>query len=94
MAVADLGDAHAHGADADARQQGELRGPSAQPAASLTRETSTTATIASAIPTRTSGGGTPSRTMPAATGIDGRQDAGHRRDDPHPADGQPAVERA
>ena len=36
---------------------------------SRTRDTRTTATIASAMPTRTSGGGTPSRTIPAVTGM-------------------------
>ena len=38
-------------------------------ASSRTRETRTTASTASAIPNRTSGGGTPSRTIPAVTGM-------------------------
>ena len=45
-----------------------------------------------AIPTRTSGCGQPSRTIPAIDRDDRREDAGDRRDDAHPADRQAAVQ--
>ena len=61
--------------------------------ASLTRETSTTATIASTIPTSVSADGTPSSTIPATTGISAAMHAGHRRHDAHPPDGEAVVER-
>ena len=57
------------------------------------RVTSTTASSATTIPTTTIRSGMPSRQEPDDDRDDRREDAGRRRDDAHPADGEAAIER-
>ena len=75
---------------------GEEREPEARRSAALvaTRETRTTATIASPIPTRTSAVGPALEDDPGHDRDERRDDAGDRRHDPHPPDRQAPVERA
>ena len=68
MAVADLRRAHAE-RPIPSPPTSASPSPDGPPPSSRTRDTRTTATIARAIPTRTSGGGRPSRTIPAVTGM-------------------------
>ena len=92
VAIADLGDAHAHGADADAGQQGQLqaRAPGGRVADARDedhrhdrqRDPDQDERRRDALQDDAGG-----------DRDDGRHHAGHGRDDPHPADGQPLVER-
>src|SRR5436190_606537 len=68
--------------------------PDGPPPSSETRETRITARTAIAMPARTSGGGTPWSTMPAATGIVAAITPVTGATHTHPPDRQPSIEGA